>query len=77
MPPSTAPSRDTVRSARQAGTALAQVQSSTPGVLRIRDRSGTVLEIDVPGDAVEALGTVLATIGDGHAVRVPPPGDHA
>ena len=70
MPPHAVPTRDTVRSARQAGTALAQVQTATPGILQIRDRSGNVVQIDVPGDAVEALGVVLETIGKGHAVRV-------
>ncbi|MDP2316524.1 MAG: excisionase family DNA-binding protein [Pseudomonadota bacterium] len=70
MPAHAIPDRDTVRKARQAGEALAELENATPGILRLRDRAGRIVEINVPGAAVEALGEVLETIGKGHAVRV-------
>ena len=65
-----APDRDTVRTARQAGEALADVSAPSGAVLRVHDRAGRIVEIAVPAAAVEALGHVLQTIGQGHAVRV-------
>ncbi len=64
------PDRETVRSSRQAGEALAQVSGPADAVLRVSDRAGRVIEIAVPADAVSALGDVLEAIGQGHAVRV-------
>ncbi len=66
----TTPDRDTVRTARQAGEALADVSSPADAVLRVQDRAGRVIEIVVPAAAVEVFGDVLETIGNGHAVRV-------
>ena len=66
----TPPDRDTVRTARQAGEALADVSNATDAVLRVQDRAGRVIEIAVPAAAIEALGAVLSTMGKGHAVRV-------
>lgn len=59
-----------MRTSRQSGEALAQVSSPSDAVLRVSDRAGRVIEIAVPAAAVEALGDVLATIGNGHNVRV-------
>ena len=65
-----APDRDTVRTSRQSGEALAQVAGPSHAVLRVSDRAGQVIEIALPPDAVAALGDVLEAIGQGHAVRV-------
>lgn len=70
MPAHAIPDRDTMRTSRQAGEALAQVSSPSDAVLRVSDRAGRVIEIAVPAAAVEAFGDVLATIGNGHNVRV-------
>lgn len=70
MPPHAIPDRDTVRKARRAGKALAEVRGAEAAVLQLHDRTGRIVEISVPDAAVEALGAVLETIGKGHAVRV-------
>lgn len=70
MPTPVTPDPETVRAARRAGEALAQVETPAGGILCVRAEDGRLVEIPVPEAVVAAIGEVLATLGRGNAVRV-------